>query len=33
VLGINEGAVKVRHFRALQRIRSLLPDLSKEDVP
>jgi RNA polymerase sigma-70 factor (ECF subfamily) len=28
VLGISESAVKVRHFRALQRIRTLLPDMN-----
>jgi RNA polymerase sigma-70 factor (ECF subfamily) len=27
VLGINEGAVKTRHVRALQRLRRLLDDL------
>jgi RNA polymerase sigma-70 factor (ECF subfamily) len=33
VLGISEGAVKVRHFRALQRIRTQLSDVNQEDVP
>jgi RNA polymerase sigma-70 factor (ECF subfamily) len=32
VLGISESAVKVRHFRALQRLRTLLPDVHEEDV-
>ena len=32
VLGITEGAVKVRHLRALQRLRGLLGDLG-EDLP
>jgi len=30
VLGIREGAVKVRHFRALERLRGLLDDLQPE---
>jgi RNA polymerase sigma-70 factor (ECF subfamily) len=31
VLGITEGAVKVRHFRALERFRGLLDDEGAED--
>jgi RNA polymerase sigma-70 factor (ECF subfamily) len=33
VLGITEGAVKVRHFRALERFRRLMEDLPGEDLP
>ena len=33
VLGISEGAVKVRRFRALQRLRALLGDEIEEDEP
>jgi RNA polymerase sigma-70 factor (ECF subfamily) len=33
VLGITAGAVKVRHLRALERIRSLLPNDLTEDEP
>jgi RNA polymerase sigma-70 factor (ECF subfamily) len=33
VLAISEGAVKVRHLRALERLRSLLSDDLAEDVP
>jgi RNA polymerase sigma-70 factor (ECF subfamily) len=32
VLGVSEGAVKVRHFRALERLRVLLGD-GEEDCP
>ena len=32
VLGISEGAVKVRHFRALERFRGLLDDGRQEDL-
>jgi RNA polymerase sigma-70 factor (ECF subfamily) len=32
VLGLSEGAVKMRHLRALQRLRGLLDDLA-EDAP
>jgi RNA polymerase sigma-70 factor (ECF subfamily) len=31
VLGINEGAVKTRHVRALQRLRKLLDDLGDDE--
>jgi RNA polymerase sigma-70 factor (ECF subfamily) len=30
VVGITEGAVKVRHVRALQRLRGLLGDLAED---
>jgi RNA polymerase sigma-70 factor (ECF subfamily) len=30
VLGITEGAVKVRHYRALERFRGLLDDKGPE---
>src|SRR5438132_4533025 len=33
VLGISEGAVKVRHLRALQRLRKLLGENPREDEP
>ena len=33
VLGISEGAVKVRHFRALERFRGLLGDEHREERP
>jgi RNA polymerase sigma-70 factor (ECF subfamily) len=33
VLGISEGAVKVRHLRALERLRTLLTETDAEDVP
>jgi RNA polymerase sigma-70 factor (ECF subfamily) len=33
VLGISEGAVKVRHVRALERLRNLLGDESVEERP
>jgi RNA polymerase sigma-70 factor, ECF subfamily len=33
VLGISEGAVKVRHFRALERFRGLLGDEHREESP
>ena len=33
VLGISEGAVKVRHLRALERLRSLLEDPSTRSEP
>ena len=33
VLGISEGAVKVRHFRALDRFRGLLGDERREESP
>jgi len=33
VLGISEGAVKVRHVRALQRLRALLGDDFNEETP
>ena len=33
VLGVTEGAVKVRHVRALQRLRALLGSDFEEDVP
>ena len=32
VLGITEGAVKVRHFRALERFRGLLDDDRREEL-
>lgn len=33
ILGITEGAVKVRHVRALQRLRALLGPDSEEETP
>jgi RNA polymerase sigma-70 factor (ECF subfamily) len=33
VLGISAGAVKVRHLRALERLRALLAGADAEDVP
>ena len=33
VLGITEGAVKVRHFRALERFRGLMDESPREDRP
>jgi RNA polymerase sigma-70 factor (ECF subfamily) len=33
VLGISAGAVKVRHLRALERLRALLAERDEEDVP
>jgi RNA polymerase sigma-70 factor (ECF subfamily) len=33
VLGIKPGAVKVRHLRAVERLRELLDELPKEDQP
>jgi len=33
VLGITKGAVKVRHFRALERFRGLLDDERPEELP
>jgi RNA polymerase sigma-70 factor (ECF subfamily) len=33
VLGISAGAVKVRHLRALERLRALLAERAEEDVP
>jgi RNA polymerase sigma-70 factor (ECF subfamily) len=33
VLGTTAGAVKVRHLRALERLRGLLPDDRTEDQP
>ena len=33
VLGISEGAVKVRHLRALERLRRLLGDDFREEEP
>jgi RNA polymerase sigma-70 factor (ECF subfamily) len=33
VLAITKGAVKVRHFRALERFRGLLDDECREDLP
>jgi RNA polymerase sigma-70 factor (ECF subfamily) len=33
VLGISETAAKVRHFRALQRLRGLLGDLVEDEQP
>jgi RNA polymerase sigma-70 factor (ECF subfamily) len=33
VLGISEGAVKVRHFRALERFRGLLEEEHREERP
>ena len=33
VLGISEGAVKLRHFRALERFRGLMDESPREDRP
>jgi RNA polymerase sigma-70 factor, ECF subfamily len=33
ILGISEGAVKVRHVRALERLRQTLDDEAREDKP
>jgi RNA polymerase sigma-70 factor (ECF subfamily) len=33
VLGISEGAVKVRHLRALERLRAILDEVQEEEEP
>ena len=33
VLGINAGAVKVRHLRALERLHALLAEEDQEELP